>query len=75
MLGEGRDRKLGGKFIGRILLSMRGRGFMYEGEELGMRNIKWGWIKMYNDIWCIGEYELGVKDKLRGKEGMKGVWK
>ena len=44
-------------------------------KELGMTNIKWPSIKMYNDISSIGQYELALKDKLTPKEAMKGVWK
>lgn len=47
---------------------MRGTPFIYEGQELGMTNIKWPSIKMYNDISSIGQYELALKDKLTPKK-------
>lgn len=72
---QGTDTKLAAKFIATILLTMRGTPFIYEGQELGMTNIKWPSIKMYNDISSIGQYELALKDKLIPKEAMKGVWK
>lgn len=72
---QGTDTKLAAKFIATILLTMRGTPFIYEGQELGMTNIKWPSIKMYNDISSIGQYELALKDKLTPKEAMKGVWK
>ena len=72
---QGIDTKLAAKFIATILLTMRGTPFIYEGQELGMTNIKWPSIKMYNDISSIGQYELALKDKLTPKEAMKGVWK
>lgn len=72
---SGTDTKLAAKFIATILLTMRGTPFIYEGQELGMTNIKWPSIKMYNDISSVGQYELALKDKLTEKEAMKGVWK
>lgn len=71
---EGTDTKLAAKFLATILLTLRGTPFIYEGEELGMTNIKWPSIKMYNDIYSAAEYELALKDGLEPREAMKGVW-
>lgn len=72
---EGTDTKLAAKFLATILLTLRGTPFIYEGEELGMTNIKWPSIKMYDDIYSAAEYELAIKDGLEPREAMKGVWK
>lgn len=72
---EGTDTKLAAKFIATVLLTLRGTPFIYEGQELGMTNIKWPCISMYNDISSKGQYELAIKDKLAPREAMKGVWK
>ena len=68
------DKVLTAKFLATILLTMRGTPFIYQGEELGMTNIKWPSIKMYNDIYSASEYELALKDGLTPKEAMKGIW-
>ncbi|MBM6691444.1 glucohydrolase, partial [Fusobacterium mortiferum] len=47
---KGTDTDLAAKFIGTILLTMRGTPFIYQAQELGMTNIKWPSIKMYNDV-------------------------
>ena len=69
------DKKLSAKFIATILLTMRGTPFIYEGQELGMTNIKWPSIKMYNDISSISQYETAIADGLTAKEAMRYVWK
>ena len=71
---EGTDTKLAAKFLATLLLTLRGTPFIYEGEELGMTNIKWPSIKMYNDIYSAAEYNLALKDGLEPREAMKGVW-
>lgn len=68
------DTQLAGKFLATILLTMRGTPFIYEGEELGMTNIKWPSIKMYNDIYSVGEYQLAIEDGLEPEKAMEGVW-
>jgi alpha-glucosidase len=72
---KGTDTDLAAKFIGTILLTMRGTPFIYQAQELGMTNIKWPSIKMYNDISSIGQYDLAIKEGLSPKEAMQGVWK
>ncbi len=71
---NGTDTQLAAKFLATILLTMRGTPFIYEAEELGMTNIKWPSIKMYDDIYSIGEYDLALKDGLEAKEAMKHIW-
>lgn len=71
---KGTDTELAAKFIATILLTLRGTPFIYEGQELGMTNVKWPSIKMYKDVSSIGQYELALKDGLSPKEAMKGIW-
>lgn len=71
---KGTDTELAAKFIATILLTLRGTPFIYEGQELGMTNVKWPSIKMYKDVSSIGQYELALKDGLLPKEAMKGIW-
>lgn len=71
---EGTDTDLAAKFIATILLTLRGTPFIYEGQELGMTNVKWPAIKMYKDVFSVGQYELAIKDGLSPKEAMKGIW-
>ena len=72
---SGTDTKLAAKFLASLLLTLRGTPFIYEGEELGMTNIKWPSIKMYDDIYSVSEYELALKDGLTPRQAMEGVWK
>ncbi len=72
---EGTDTHLAAKFLATILLTMRGTPFIYEAEELGMTNIKWPSIKMYNDVYSVGQYESAIEDGLSSRDAMKGIWK
>lgn len=55
------DPGMGGKALGTILLTLRGTPFIYQGEELGYRNVRWPSIDDYDDISTINHYKF-VKD-------------
>lgn len=71
---EEADKQLVAKFLATLLLTLRGTPFIYEGQELGMTNIKWPSIKMYEDISSKGQYELAIKSGMTSKEAMNYVW-
>lgn len=71
---EEADKQLVAKFLATLLLTLRGTPFIYEGQELGMTNIKWPSIKMYEDISSKGQYELAIKSGMTKKEAMNFVW-
>lgn len=71
---EEADKQLVAKFLATLLLTLRGTPFIYEGQELGMTNIKWPSIKMYEDISSKGQYELAIKSGMTSKEAMEYVW-
>jgi oligo-1,6-glucosidase len=54
---------LSSKMLTTFLLSMRGTPFYYNGDEIGMNNIKFDKIEDYRDIEVLAEYE---KIKLAG---------
>ena len=51
-------RELSSKMLTTFLLSMRGTPYYYQGDELGMTNIKFDTIDRYRDIETINWYEL-----------------
>ena len=54
-------------------MTLRGTPFIYEGEELGMTNVKWNSIKAYDDISSHGQYELALKEGFSPAEALSFV--
>lgn len=51
-------RELSAKLLNTLLLSMRGTPYLYQGDEIGMVNIKFDSIEDYRDIETINWYHL-----------------
>lgn len=47
---DGKYRKQSAKMLGTLLHTMQGTPFIYQGEELGMTNVKFATIEEYQDI-------------------------
>ena len=54
-------------------MTLRGTPFIYEGEELGMTNVKWDTIEAYDDISSHGQYELALKEGFSPAEALSFV--
>ena len=72
---NGTDKILAAKALAIILLSLRGTPFIYQGEELGLDNIKFDSIDDYDDISSRGYYDLARLEGLSDKEALKFVQK
>ena len=72
---SGSDKILAAKALATILFTLRGTPFIYQGEELGFDNAKFGSIDDYDDISTRGNYNLARADGLSEKEAMKFVYK
>jgi oligo-1,6-glucosidase len=55
-------RELSSKMLTTFLLSMRGTPYYYQGDEIGMSNIKFDNIEDYRDIETINWYHLTKKE-------------
>ncbi|TRX01320.1 glycoside hydrolase family 13 protein [Flavobacterium gawalongense] len=55
-------RALSSKMLTTFLLSMRGTPYYYQGDEIGMSNIKFDTIEDYRDIETINWYNLTKKE-------------
>lgn len=55
-------RELSSKMLTTFLLSMRGTPYYYQGDEIGMTNIKFDNIEDYQDIATINWYHLTEKE-------------
>ncbi|MFN8253247.1 MAG: alpha-glucosidase [Ferruginibacter sp.] len=50
-------RELSSKMLNTFLLSMRGTPYIYNGDELGMTNIRFDKIEDYRDVQTLNEYQ------------------
>ena len=70
---EDADPVLAGKAMGTILLTLRGTPFVYQGEELGMTNVHWEDIDLYNDLNSRAQYDMALKEGFSEEEAMEFV--
>lgn len=64
-------REISAKMLGTCLHMMKGTPYVYQGEELGMTNIKFSSIEEFNDIESINAYkELVVENNVLTPEKM-----
>lgn len=59
---EKADHALAAKAMGTIMLTLRGTPFIYEGQELGMTNVKWNSVEVYNDVNTRPQYNLALQE-------------
>lgn len=52
----------------------RGTPFIYQGQELGMRNIHLPSIEEYNDLQTLDQYQVAIAAGKSHEEAMKAVW-
>ncbi|MBQ6773219.1 MAG: DUF3459 domain-containing protein [Synergistaceae bacterium] len=69
----GVDTDKAAKVIAAILLTLRGTPFIYQGQELGMTNINWDDINIYNDISSHGQYNIALSEGFSPQQAMKFV--
>lgn len=67
------DYSMGSKLIGMMMMTLKGTPFIYEGQEIGMSNINWTDINMYNDISSHNQYEMALANGLSPEEAIKCV--
>lgn len=70
---EGYDTKKAAKVLATVLMTLRGTPFIYQGQELGMSNVSWNDINLYDDISSHGQYEIALKEGFTKDEAMKFV--
>lgn len=73
--GDDADPVLAGKAMGTVLLTLRGTPFIYQGEELGMTNVKWPSINDYNDLNSYSQYDMAINNGLSEAEAMECVYR
>jgi alpha-glucosidase len=74
----GNDRefwKESAKMLGALYFFMKGTPFIYQGQEIGMTNVKFPSIEAYNDISMINYYKVEAAKGRSHEEIMKVVWR
>ena len=66
------DRVIASKMLATILPLQSGTPFVYQGQELGMRNVPVSWdIEEYKDIDCLNHWKRLIKEKPSDAEAQK----
>ena len=61
----------GTKMLGTVNLLLRGIPFIYQGQEIGMKNAKWNSIDEYDDISTKDQYRIARKAGLSDQEALE----
>ncbi|MBR2845122.1 MAG: alpha-glucosidase [Solobacterium sp.] len=70
---SGADRNMTGKLIGTLMYTLRGTPFVYQGQELGMRNTAWNDINDYNDVSTKSHYDFLISEGYGADVAMEAV--
>jgi alpha-glucosidase len=70
---EKADRILAAKAMGTLMLTLRGTPFIYEGQELGMSNVHWNSVEVYNDVNTKPQYNLALQEGYSPKQAISFV--
>ena len=65
--------RMAAKVIGTLMFTLRGTPFLYQGQELGFRNVTWDVIDAYNDISTKRHYEFLIDEGKTVEEAMEAV--
>lgn len=70
---EGELTLEGKKMLGLIQFMLRGIPFIYEGQEIGMENVKFDSINQIDDCNTLDEYEVARKAGLSDEDAFKAI--
>lgn len=63
------------KALALMYFMQQGTPFIYQGQEIGMTNVKFNSIDDYDDIKCINVYNEKVASGISKEEALEEVWK
>ena len=70
---DAEDKTGAAKVIGTLMYTLRGTPFLYQGQEIGMRNVAWNSIDDYNDISTVGHYDYLIREGKSEEEALEAV--
>lgn len=62
------------KALGLLYFMHKGTPFIYQGQEIGMTNVKFNDIKEYDDIRSINEYNQLINQGMSQKDALEHIW-
>lgn len=62
------------KAFATIYFLQKGTPFIYQGQELGMTNVKYNSIKDYDDVRTINTYKERIKEGVSKEEALREAW-
>ena len=62
------------KALGLLYFMHKGTSFIYQGQEIGMTNVKFNDIKEYDDIRSINEYNQLINQGMSQKDALEHIW-
>lgn len=63
------------KALALMYFMQQGTPFIYQGQEIGMTNVKFNSIDDYDDIKCINVYNEKIASGISKEEALEEVWK
>jgi alpha-glucosidase len=63
------------KALATLYFLMQGTPFIYQGQEIGMTNVRFDSIEDYNDVAIKNLYRIETENGTRHEEIMQGIWK
>jgi alpha-glucosidase len=72
---DGEFWKESAKMLGALYFLMKGTPFIYQGQEIGMTNVRFPSIEDYHDIGMINYYKVETAKGRSRDEIMKVIWK
>lgn len=73
-LSDSLRNEKGKKMLAAVYMCLRGIPFLYQGQEIGMENIRRDRIEEYDDISTIGEYQRALADGHSSEEALKACF-
>ena len=62
------------KAVGLLYFMHKGTPFIYQGQEIGMTNVKFNDINEYDDIRSINEYNQLINQGMSPKDALEHIW-
>lgn len=63
------------KALAAMYFLMQGTPFIYQGQEIGMTNVRFESIDDYNDVSAKNQYRIGMESGMTHEEIMEPIWK
>lgn len=63
------------KALAMMYFMQQGTPFIYQGQEIGMKNVSFNTIEEYNDIKCINVYKEKIAEGMSKEDALEIVWK